>query len=138
MSKSKAFEKWRRLSSADRAAAMAAVPAFRTHCAKDVTYRPVHAERFLSQRRFDGFNEATKPTPVEDAGLRAEWGGRADPLVDAIGAAKFAAWFSGAEFVPGPPQILRVAKPFAAQWIAGHYAGDLKRIFGDVRIEVKT
>jgi hypothetical protein len=138
MSKSKAHEKWGRLSIADRAAALAAVPAFRAHCARDLTYRPVHAERFLSQRRFDGFAEAAAAaTPVEDAAMRGQWDGRADALVSAIGPAKFAAWFSGTEFEPGPPALLRVAKPFAADWIARHYAGDLKRLYGEIQIEVK-
>lgn len=138
MSKSKAFEKWGRLSLADRAAALTALPGFRAHCAKDLTYRPVHAERFLSQRRFDGFAEiaAASMDTGEGAALRAEWDGRAAALVDAIGPAKFAAWFSGAVFEPGPPTVLRVAKAFAAEWIRGHYAGDLRRLYGDLKIEV--
>jgi hypothetical protein len=141
MSKSKALEKWRRLSAEDRAAAMRAVPGFRAHCSKDPTYRPVHAERFLSQRRFDGFNaEDDKRGAAEasrdDVGLRAEWGGHAAPLVEAIGAAKFQAWFSGATFAPGPPVTIKVEKPFAAEWIRGHYSADLRRLFGDVRVEV--
>ena len=114
MSKSKAFEKWQRLGADDRAAAQAALPGFRAHCAKDLTYRPVHAERFLSQRRFDGFVE----TPAPDAAaLRALWGGRAAALIEAIGAAKFAAWFADAVLDEGPPPVLRVGKPFAAKWI---------------------
>ena len=140
MSKSKAFEKWQRLSAADRASAVAALPGFRAHCAKDVTYRPVHAERFLSQRRFDGFVEAAKagpPSPPDDV-LRALWGGRAAALVDAIGAAKFAAWFGDADWEEGPPHILRVPKPFAAKWIAEHFTGDLLRLYGETRIEVKA
>lgn len=139
MSKSKAFEKWQRLSAADRASAMAALPGFRAHCANDPTYRPVHAERFLSQRRFDGFVEAAKagpPAPPDDV-LRALWGGRAGALVDAIGAAKFAAWFGDADWEEGPPHVLRVAKPFAAKWIAEHFTGDLMRLYGETRIEVK-
>jgi ribosomal protein L12E/L44/L45/RPP1/RPP2 len=139
MSKSKAFEKWRRLSPADRASAMVALPGFRAHCANDPTYRPVHAERFLSQRRFDGFVEAAKqgpPAPPDDV-MRALWGGRAGALVDAIGAAKFAAWFGEADWEEGPPHVLRVAKPFAAKWIAEHFTGDLMRLYGDVKVEVK-
>jgi len=139
MSKLKAFEKWRRLSAFDRASAMAALPGFRAHCANDPTYRPVHAERFLSQRRFDGFVEAARtgpPAPPDDV-LRALWGGRAGALVDAIGAAKFAAWFGEADWEEGPPHILRVAKPFAAKWIAEHFTGDLMRLYGDVKVEVK-
>jgi hypothetical protein len=137
MSKIKAFEKWRRLAAADRAAAHAAVPAFRAYCARDTTYRPVHAERFLSQRRFDGFAAQGPAFAPDDTGLRAEWDGHAACLVDAIGAAKFAAWFSGALFEAGPPAVLKVEKPFAADWIRGHYGGDLKRLYGDVRVEVK-
>jgi hypothetical protein len=140
MSKSKAFEKWRRLSAADRAAAVAALPGFRAHCANDPTYRPVHAERFLSQRRFDGFVEAARtgpPAPPDDV-LRALWGGRAGALVDAIGPAKFAAWFGEADWEEGPPHILRVSKPFAAKWIAEHFTGDLMRLYGETRIEVKA
>lgn len=140
MSKSKAFEKWRRLGAMDRASAFAALPGFRAHCANDPTYRPVHAERFLSQRRFDGFVEAARtgpPAPPDDV-LRALWGGRAGALVDAIGAAKFTAWFGEADWEEGPPHILRVTKPFAAKWIAEHFTGDLLRLYGDVKIEVKV
>lgn len=135
MSKAKAFERWTRLSPTDRAAAVSSLPAFRAHCTKDSTYRPVHAERYLAQRRFDGFIEAAKamePDPL----LRQIWDGKAAALVDAIGAAKFAAWFSDTEWQDGPPHRLRVSKPFAAKWIAEHYAADLTRLYGEVRIEV--
>ena len=141
MSKMKAFEKWRRLSAEDRAAAARAVPGFRAHCGKNPTYRPVHAERFLSQRRFDGFNaqedlyKAQLP-PADEAGLRGEWGGNAEALVEAIGAAKFQAWFSGSAFSAGPPATIKVEKPFAAEWIRNHFMSDLRRLFGDVKIEV--
>jgi hypothetical protein len=138
MSKSKAYEKWGRLSIADRAAAHAALPAFRAYCARDATYRPVHAERFLSQRRFDGFAEQAATTAPDDRGLRAEWDGNAAALVEAIGPAKFAAWFSGSLFEAGPPVTIKVDKVFAADWIRGHYAGDLRRLFGDFQIEVKA
>jgi ribosomal protein L12E/L44/L45/RPP1/RPP2 len=141
MSKSKAFEKWQRLGLPDRAAAHAALPAFRAHCAKDLTYRPVHAERFLSQRRFDGFVEAAKvagPMPENNDALRALWSGRAGALIDAIGAAKFQAWFADTQWEEGPPAVLRVAKPFAAKWIGEHYTGDLMRLYGEIKIEVKA
>jgi hypothetical protein len=136
MSKMKTFEKWRRLDAGDRAAALSAMPAFRAYCVKDLTYRPLHAERFLSQRRFDGFLEKPAAPVAEDAALRALWGGKADALVQAIGPAKFQAWFAGAHFDPGPPVTLRVEKLFAAEWIRGHYAGDLKRLFGEFKVEV--
>lgn len=57
MSKKAAFAQWQRLDDADRDAACASLPAFRDHCRKNPTYRPVHAERYLSQRRFDGFEK---------------------------------------------------------------------------------
>lgn len=57
MSKKTAAAQWKRLSEADRSAAKAAIPGFKAHCKSNPTYRPVHAERFLSQRRFDGFSE---------------------------------------------------------------------------------
>lgn len=55
MSKKAAFAQWQRLDPESRDAARAAIPAFKDHCRKNPTYRPVHALRFLSERRFDGF-----------------------------------------------------------------------------------
>ena len=55
MSKKRALEQWEKLSPAEREAARGAIPAFRDYCRKHPTYRPVHAERFLSQKRFEGF-----------------------------------------------------------------------------------
>jgi hypothetical protein len=55
MSKKRALEQWDGLSQAEREAARQAIPAFKDYCRKHPTYRPVHAERFLSQRRFEGF-----------------------------------------------------------------------------------
>lgn len=57
MSKKAALEAWQRLPEEDRAAAMAAITPFRQHCAQHPDYRPVHAVRFIQQRRFDGFAE---------------------------------------------------------------------------------
>lgn len=60
MSKQDAHKAWARLSPEDRVLAHKAVPAFKAFCLKDPTYRPVHCCRFLSQRRFDGFLDASK------------------------------------------------------------------------------
>lgn len=68
MSKKKAREQWGRMGAADRAAAIAAIPAFRVLCARLVNYRPVHAWRFLAERRFDGFAAAP---PVDEAAIAA-------------------------------------------------------------------
>jgi hypothetical protein len=47
-----------KLSAEDQDAATASIPAFIAYCRADPTYRAVHANRFLSQRRFDGFGTA--------------------------------------------------------------------------------
>jgi hypothetical protein len=77
MSKKKAKAEWERLNVSDRAAATAAVPRFREMCSRLVNYRPVHAWRFLAERRFDGF---AAPPPV-DAQKIAEAKDRADRLL---------------------------------------------------------
>ncbi len=63
MSKLEAGKVWGKLTEDDRASAVAAIPGFVAHCRKDPTYRPVHANRFLSQRRFDGFDPKPKSVP---------------------------------------------------------------------------
>lgn len=77
MSKKKAREQWLRLSPDDRAAAIRAVPAFREMCSRLVNYRPVHAWRFLGERRFDGFAAA----PAIDEATVAAAKDRADRLL---------------------------------------------------------
>lgn len=77
MSKKRACDEWRKLSPADRQAARAAIPAFRDYCRGHPTYRPIHAERFLSQRRFDGF---AAPPALSEAEIEANKD-RADKLM---------------------------------------------------------
>lgn len=56
MSKAEAFKVFDKLSPEDQQAAIAAIPAFRQWVAKQGdNYRTVHAVRYLSQRRFEGF-----------------------------------------------------------------------------------
>ena len=99
------------------AAAMRGGARFSRPLCKDPTYRPVHAERFLSQRRFDGFNEKAikqkRARAAEDAGLRAEWGGHAEPLVRHRGA-EIPGLVFRRQFDAGPPVTIKVQKPFAA------------------------
>ncbi len=66
MSKAEAGKQWKRLTAEDREAAIAATQGFREHCRANPDYRPLHAVRFLSQRRFDGFaaKAASAPTQV--------------------------------------------------------------------------
>lgn len=53
MSKSEAFKAWEALTDEDQALAMASVRVFKAYCSQHPDYRPVHAVRYLSQRRFE-------------------------------------------------------------------------------------
>ena len=55
MSKSNASKQFSKLSPEDRQAVIAAVAPFKVWLAGQKDYRTLHAERFISQRRFDGF-----------------------------------------------------------------------------------
>ena len=55
MSKSNASKQFTKLSPEDRQAVIAAVEPFKVWLAGQKDYRTLHAERFISQRRFDGF-----------------------------------------------------------------------------------
>ena len=77
MSKIKAFDQWRRMSAADRAAAQAAVPAFRDYARRQINYRIVHAQRYLAERRYEGF----AGVPAPDAEQVAAAKDRADRLL---------------------------------------------------------
>jgi uncharacterized protein YdaU (DUF1376 family) len=57
MSKADAGKAFERLSEEDQNAAIQAIPAFKSYCAQHTDYRPVHAVRFLTQGRFEGFNK---------------------------------------------------------------------------------
>ena len=61
MSKVETFKAWGKLDETDRKLAFGAVAPFRAWVAKQKDYRVLHAVRFLSQRRFDGFSGATSP-----------------------------------------------------------------------------
>jgi len=60
MSKFEAFKEWQRLGPDDKKAAVDSVPGFVAFCSKDKTYRPIHANRYLSKRRFEGHLAAVK------------------------------------------------------------------------------
>lgn len=73
MSKKAALAQWQRLDQPSREAATAAIPAFKEYCRKNTTYRPVHAQRFLSERRFEGFaHEAVDPAVAAAAKDKAD------------------------------------------------------------------
>lgn len=55
MAKVEAFKAWQKLDADDRGRAIATLPAFKTWVKQQRDYRTLHACRYLSQRRFDGF-----------------------------------------------------------------------------------
>jgi hypothetical protein len=60
MSKKAAAKQWARLDPDRRRQAVAAIPAFKAYCAQNHDwYRPIYAERFLSEEKFEGFLAAT-------------------------------------------------------------------------------
>lgn len=52
-SRKRALAEWRKLSPDDRLAAAESIPAFSEYCRANAWYRPVHAERYLRDRRFE-------------------------------------------------------------------------------------
>ncbi|PWJ75268.1 helix-turn-helix protein [Pseudaminobacter salicylatoxidans] len=59
MSKQEAFDAWKRLDTEQRAACVAAVPAFAAYCKTNPDYPPIHACRFISKGRYLSFAEQT-------------------------------------------------------------------------------
>ena len=134
MSKLRAFRCWECLSLEDRDKAQAALPAFRLHCAHHPTYHPVHAERYLSQRRFDGLLAGPRTVPPDVEAARAAWGGAAAPLVDEVGAASFNAYFGSAMFDAGPPIRIAVARPHLRALIRDKHGAALRRALGEFEL----
>lgn len=62
MSKKEAATAWERTPVEDRGPAIAAIPAFKAHCAAIRDYRMLHACRYLSQRRFEGHLRVAEKT----------------------------------------------------------------------------
>lgn len=58
MSKKQGFEAWKKLDADDRVACLQSIPGFVAYCKSHPDYRPVHFERYVRQRRFDGMLEA--------------------------------------------------------------------------------
>jgi uncharacterized protein YdaU (DUF1376 family) len=75
------------------------------------------------------------PAVVDDSEAARAWDGKAAPLVAEIGAALFTAYFAGTEFAPGPPVLIRVAKPHLRALIARRFSGALKRCYGEFNLE---
>ncbi len=62
MSKKEAYTAWKRISDEDRKKATDAVPHFSAYCKANPDYRPIHAVRFITKARWEGFlQSAEKP-----------------------------------------------------------------------------
>ena len=72
MSKSEALKEWARLDPADRALVTKSLPAFRAYCQSHPDYRPVHASRYLSQRRFEGHAKTAERSAASSTQVRQE------------------------------------------------------------------
>lgn len=72
MSKSEAFKEWKRLPADDKALATKSLPAFRAFCSSHGDYRPVHANRYLSQRRFEGHAKTAERSAASSAQVRQD------------------------------------------------------------------
>lgn len=55
MPKKAALKQWLKLTSEKRIAATGAIPGFLRYCAENKWYRPIYADRFLSQEKFEGY-----------------------------------------------------------------------------------
>lgn len=55
MSKSEAYKAFCALSEEEQAQVVQSVPAFKAYCSAHPDYRPIHACRYITQRRFEGF-----------------------------------------------------------------------------------
>jgi len=60
MAKKTAYAQWKGLDEDDRLKAISSIAAFVSFCQSNPKYRPVHACRYLSERRFDGFSQTVE------------------------------------------------------------------------------
>lgn len=75
MSKKRALAAWKKLTPEKRAKAIGAVPGYRAYCEKNKSwYHTVHAERFLSHERFEGFQ--SEPVDEEKLAHAKDWADR--------------------------------------------------------------
>lgn len=72
MSKKRALMAWKKLTPEKRAKAIEAVPGYRAYCDKNKSwYHTLHAERFLSHERFEGFQ--SEPVDAEKLAHAKDW-----------------------------------------------------------------
>ena len=112
MSKKQALSEWQRLQEADRGAAIESLPAFSAYCKANPDYRPLHACRYLSYRRFEGHLEAKER--LKDREERAK-------IKLFKGTPPFDAWNAYRE-LKGERPISRSEWWFPSEWPPGHQA----------------
>lgn len=114
-SKKRAFAEWRKLKAADRALASSALPAFVAHLAeqraKSPTRQTLHAERYLSQRRFETLLEPDQP-PASSASQDARWAS----MLNAHAAGHWSPIWGNP---PGEPGC-KINPEFCSRWRAEH------------------
>ena len=64
MSKKEAFTAWKRLSEEDRKLATEGLEGFTAYCRANPDYRPIHAVRYITRARWEGFLTAAKTNGV--------------------------------------------------------------------------
>ncbi len=114
MSKKEANAAWNRLSEPDRLAAITALPKYREWLKSKPDHPVVHACRFLSQRRFDGFEEA--PHSAAEATPTGFYAADGTPELDA--------WDAHYRATKGinAPRDHHFGWRFATQWPPGYEA----------------
>lgn len=112
MSKKEAIAAWNRLPEPDRLLAVSALPKYAAFLKSNPNHPVVHACRFLSQRRFDGFDEAQGPAPEgSPPGFYAAFGA---PELDAWDAYRMD--FEGRKY----PRDKRGGWSFPTRWPTGY------------------
>lgn len=71
-SKLRAFNEWRKLDATDRELALKACAGYARYCLENKEYRCLHAERFISHRRFEGYAVASQ-SPGGSASASVIW-----------------------------------------------------------------
>jgi len=109
MSKQEAFKAWERVDNAERPVATKSLTAFRAYCSSHPDYRPVHANRYLTQRRFEGHAKtAERSSVVAVVAVKQESpGGRAWESFYRKTKGKGVPWMNGVWRMPSefPPAI---------------------------------
>lgn len=104
MSKKAALSRWDNLALEKRKAAVAALPGFQAYCKKNDWYRPVHAERFLSQERFEGYAQDAPSLPALDPSWPPD---QVKRWSKNLGEVNFRTYFGPAAYIDCDPVILR-------------------------------